>query len=360
MIELKRKPVGRDFIGGRELMIIDEAGNPRFTHRIKLPRSQPCYPFTWHRKLTSHDPLEVTFKGPAPDQHSIVFKTQAYGSGTPRYVFSTQSDYIGFQSQIRGKDLVCPPFNFRQIRAGTSTKHGEATDQHLKIWRDRVNQDYSISFYASAVEKPRHLEFPISMFCQELKSGAGASEVVELNFTMAAASKRKFSRAFSRSPTERSSGSVSTAGPSIFSRAQTGFSTAPTITTIADSGVSIASFGSDDSREGRKNSLSPIETLARQLKYLRIEFSDADEAARFRNEFQNYYKEETSRPLDFYHGLENWQLEASHHTQNAVTGESSLNEIDGTSPSMSPVFEMDGRQNLVELDSTREAAELHE
>jgi hypothetical protein len=101
---------------------------------------------------------------------------------------------------VRGKDLVAS-FNFRKILSSSSPKggNGEATDQHLKIWRDRITQDHSLSFYANAIEKPRDFEFPIN-FCSQELPGKNTGREVELNFSIAG-EKRKFSKAFSRSST---------------------------------------------------------------------------------------------------------------------------------------------------------------
>lgn len=38
-VELKRKPIGRDCDGGREILILDENGNQRFRHRSKYDLS---------------------------------------------------------------------------------------------------------------------------------------------------------------------------------------------------------------------------------------------------------------------------------------------------------------------------------
>lgn len=310
-------------------MIVDEFGKLRLAHRVSLPSNQPCFPFTWHQRWKDHDPLEVTFKGTAPECHSIVFKGQSVGPGVPRYIFTTQKDYIDFQSQVRGKELVCS-VDFRQLKTATSAKLGEATDQQLTIWRDYITQEHSISFYASAAEKPQHVEFPVAMFNQDLKSAD--DEHVELDFTVVAETKGRLSKAFSRSPTERSTSSTS--GPSIFSRTQTGMTVTTAATTVTESQMSVASFNSASSNgERRKNSLPTIESRAKHMKYLSIEFSDLTEASRFRHRFQTAYKEELSRPLDLFL---NWQLDtartesvASGHSESGTTSKSMTFDLDG-------------------------------
>lgn len=272
-----------------------------------------------------------------------MFKGQLYGAVVPRYKFSVPKDYIEFQSQVRGKDLISY-FDIRQIKG--ATKHRQATDQHLKIWRDRLTLEHSISFYASATEKPTDLEFPISMFNQDTKSGIDDSDI-DLDFVPAAhsSSKRKMSRAFSRSPTERSAGSTS--GPSVFSRTQTGL-TSSTAATVLDSRMSVASFGSDSSQPERWNSkapLTPLELLAKNLKYLKIEFSDPRDGKRFRDEWNRVWKEDISKPLDYFL-LQEWQIDTAQRAE-SVASTSGAEEIgDGNPimelPSRSPMFELDG------------------
>jgi hypothetical protein len=156
----------------------------------------------------------------------------------------------------------------------------------------RDTQSHSVSFYASAAEKPRDLEFPLRTLKQELDNDG--LQVV-LDFALAVESKRRFSRAFSRSPTDRSISSTtttttskrvfllllpknqtdSTSAPSTFSHTQTGLSlsTAPTATTPRMSVASIGSYGQTDRSKG---DLSTLESIAKQMRYLKIEFSNLD------------------------------------------------------------------------------------
>jgi hypothetical protein len=142
-------------------------------------------------------------KGIAPENDSITFKVLLVDFGVSIYKFTNSRDYFDFQSQVRGKDLI-GSFDIRKIKAGGATKHHEAIDQNLKIWTDRINMEYSISFYASNAERPRRLEFPIRMLHQELKPSNGLVEVVELNFAVATDIRKYSSRVFNRSPMESS------------------------------------------------------------------------------------------------------------------------------------------------------------
>lgn len=64
--------------------------------------------------------------------------------------------------------------------------------------------------------------------------------------------------------------------PGIFSRANTGIGSVASSVTTAPSRTSIASFESEDGQPRRRYSKSEqsIETQAKQMKYLKIEFSD--------------------------------------------------------------------------------------
>jgi hypothetical protein len=106
-----------------------------------------------------------------------------------------------FQSQVRGKELI-DYYDFNKI--GTSSQT-EATDQHLKIWKNRITQDHSISFYASAAKSAIDLEFPISMVKHDVKSKDDMT--VRLDFVIVEESKGRLSKKPSRSSTGRSVGS---------------------------------------------------------------------------------------------------------------------------------------------------------
>ncbi len=126
----------------------------------------------------------------------------------PKYLFMRPDDFKDFQGEVHGKHLH-DSFNVRQITSDSSSKNRKATDQHLKIWKDRASQGCTISFYASAVPKVRDIEFPLTIFDQELVREGGA--FVRLNF-IGVESKlgRSVSKIFGRSSTERSSSSVMT------------------------------------------------------------------------------------------------------------------------------------------------------
>jgi len=130
---------------------------------VKLRHRQSCYPYTWHS--TWNRKLEVTFKGPSSESHNVKFYKRTASPGIPRYVFIKYDDYVEFQSQVRGEVLI-GYFDFKRI--GTASSKREATDQHLKIWKNPITQDHSISFYASAAKEPSDLEFSISMFKQDV------------------------------------------------------------------------------------------------------------------------------------------------------------------------------------------------
>jgi hypothetical protein len=143
------------------------------------------------------------------ESHSVMVYGQPVGSGIPFYTFTKREDYMEFQTQVRGEVLV-DYFDFRRI--DTAASKPEATDQHLKIWKNRITEDHSISFYASAAKKATDLEFPISMF----KQGIDTKESwhVDLDFLIANESKRgmSISKGPSRSSTEKSGSSFASSG----------------------------------------------------------------------------------------------------------------------------------------------------
>jgi hypothetical protein len=207
-------------------------------------------------------------------------------------VFTKHEDYMEFQSQVRGKELI-GYYNFNKI--GTSSQT-EATDQHLKIWKNRITQDHSISFYASLAKSAIDQEFPISMLKHDVKSEDDMT--VRLDFVIVEESKGRLFKKHSRSSTGRSVGSsVSSSGkyqllwiscmptltdveiaPSVFSQPPMPRHQM-TMTTVTDSRMSVISTGSETSQtqtDGSKSGLSPLETLAKKMKYVDIEFSDED------------------------------------------------------------------------------------
>jgi hypothetical protein len=133
-----------------------------------LSSGQECYPYTWNNSLNS--PLEVTFMGIPSDSHFIAFKRRTIDlkSTIPRYIFTNSKDFMDFQSAVRGKELV-DSYNISKISSDSSGKYGDATDQQLKIWRDRETREYSVSFFPNVARRPRDFEFPFSAFRKDIE-----------------------------------------------------------------------------------------------------------------------------------------------------------------------------------------------
>ena len=122
-----------------------------------MPRGADTHPYTKHRSLDR--PREVSFL----EHHSIMRGNTTY-TGDPTYKFFTDLDCKIFQDSIRGKDLV-HTFEVDKIALDSSNRLGEATDQHLKIWRDFDGGQFSITFFAnnpSDGQRARHREFPLA------------------------------------------------------------------------------------------------------------------------------------------------------------------------------------------------------
>lgn len=179
---------------------------PLMLWTVKIPRTQSCFPYTWHRKWQkddAHGPFVVDFIDTLPEAHLISFKDARPVAAVPKYIFAKHADFEDFQSELRGKRLKAT-FEVRKIWSAASTRLGEATDQHLKLWQDYNTKECSVTFYASAIKEPRHREFPLAMFEQELGCDKRAKNQLSLNFTLVLGKKRSrtYSKAFSRSPTE--------------------------------------------------------------------------------------------------------------------------------------------------------------
>ena len=255
-----------------------------------MPRNQPCFPYTWHRKFKTEGYV-IDFKDTPPEAHSISFKGAAPIAAVPKYVFAKQKDYEDFQSELRGKKLEAT-FEVRKIASADATKLGEATDQHLKIWQDFITKECSISFYASAIQKPRHKEFPLAMFEPTVGFDKKAKEQLNLSFSQTAEPKRSHSRAFSRSPTEASTATNTTCEfyelifmnshltnkivPRVFSFSTEAPSESSYATSISTSrtatGFTQYEGGAGPSERSSKE--PSLKSLAKVMKYLRIEFSD--------------------------------------------------------------------------------------
>jgi hypothetical protein len=148
--------------------------------------------------------MEVEFRGAAPEVHAIFINEKRTSDAVPKYIFKQRQDFIDFQSEVRGKKLE-DSFDTRRI-SSKKFPSLEALDQHLKIWRDHVTGDCSISFYADFAAKQRDIEFPLRIFEQELQH-KGDGEVC-MNF-LAAESKsvRRYSSNFRRRTSENPSSS---------------------------------------------------------------------------------------------------------------------------------------------------------
>lgn len=179
---------------GREFVIINEKNEERIKHKsnniqsltfqstnlssvVKLGPTQRCYPYTWSRG--NHPALEVTFKGIPEGNHSLHFKgkPQDLESNIPRYVFSNLTDFTDFQSAVRNKHFL-GAFAINKISSETSGKYGDATDQHLKIWRDKETRQCSLSFYGSSLKRARDLEFPFKYIKREPEKTKRSEELI--------------------------------------------------------------------------------------------------------------------------------------------------------------------------------------
>lgn len=79
------------------------------------------------------------------------------------YRFPLTSDMFAFQSAIRGR-LIRHVFDVEFIKSNRGT---ETTHQHVKIWSDSNNDNFTLSFYVKEERSQgAHLEFPIACFLQ--------------------------------------------------------------------------------------------------------------------------------------------------------------------------------------------------
>lgn len=121
----------------------------------------------------------MTFKGIPDSNHSMHFKGKPVdlASAIPRYVFSNIADFTDFQSAVRNKFFL-GAFAINKISSETSGKFGDATDQHLKIWRDKETGQCSISFYGSSLKRARDLEFPFKYIKKEPEKTKRSEELI--------------------------------------------------------------------------------------------------------------------------------------------------------------------------------------
>jgi hypothetical protein len=115
--------------------------------------------------------------------HSFFFKgkPEELGSTIPRYVFSNIADFTDFQSAVRNKFFL-GAFAINKISSETSRRNGDATYQHLKIWRDKETRQCSLSFYGNSLEKARDLEFPFKYIKKEPEKTKRNEEELILRF----------------------------------------------------------------------------------------------------------------------------------------------------------------------------------
>lgn len=121
----------------------------------------------------------MTFKDIPQGNHSLYFKGKPVdlASAIPRYVFSNLTDFTDFQSAVRNKFFL-GAFAINKISSETSGKYGDATDQHLKIWRDKETRQCSLSFYGSSLKRARDLEFPFKYIKKEPEKTKRTEELV--------------------------------------------------------------------------------------------------------------------------------------------------------------------------------------
>ncbi|KFY70642.1 hypothetical protein V499_09023, partial [Pseudogymnoascus sp. VKM F-103] len=320
-IPIRRKPAGRPSTSpkspGRELVIINEENKERLKHRIKLGSTQRCYPYTWNSG--THPALEVTF---TQGSHSLYFKGKPQDLGTtiPRYVFANIADFTDFQSAVRNKFFL-GAFAVNKISSETSRKNGDATYQHLKIWRDKETGQCSLSFYGNSLEKARDLDFPFKYIKRDPEPTKSDKEIVlrfdplplsQLRTTSPSIRQGYFSSSseseftHSRTNTFSTITTDRTASTGFFSRRSTAASATTAATSIATITPSsrAPSFGSQHSDSGHSITSdrpppTTMEDLTRKMKFLKITFPDAGEATRFRTAYKTAIDDTPSLPIDF-------------------------------------------------------------
>ncbi|KFY48188.1 hypothetical protein V496_10315, partial [Pseudogymnoascus sp. VKM F-4515 (FW-2607)] len=322
-IELRRKPAGRpsQICPGREIVVINEKNEERLKHRIKLNPKQNCFPYTWNSG--NHPALEVTFKGIPEGNHSMHFKGKPVdlGSSIPRYIFTNIADFTDFQSAVRNKFFL-GAFAINKISSETSGKFGDATDQHLKIWRDKETRQCSISFYGSALRRARDLEFPFKYIKKEPEKTKRSEELILRFDPLPWSQLRNTPPSLMRGHPTPSESEYTTSRHNTFSTVNTvstdrttstglfNFSRQPTVTSIATAATTITpssrapSFGSQNSDSGHsitseRPTTSSLEELTKKMKFLKITFSDAREATRFHTAYKTALADTPSLPIDF-------------------------------------------------------------
>jgi hypothetical protein len=80
----------------------------------------------------------------------------------PLYNFPLHPDMLAFQCALRGK-LIRHTFEVDSIRSKCGKV--ETSHQHLKMWSDFSDENYTLSFYVKKGKEPgTHLEFPVECF----------------------------------------------------------------------------------------------------------------------------------------------------------------------------------------------------
>lgn len=149
----------------------------------------------------------MTFKGIPESNHTLYFKGKQVDleSNIPRYVFSNIADFTDFQSAVRNKHFL-GAFAINKITSEKSSKIGDATYQHLKIWRDKETRQCSLSFYGSSLKRPRDLEFPFKYIKKEPEPTKRNDELIlrfdPLSWNQLLASSPSVSRGHNKAPSE--------------------------------------------------------------------------------------------------------------------------------------------------------------
>ena len=164
---------------------------------MSVPTSKAVHPYTKHQSL--HKPHEVSFR----QKHRSRLEGKTPFEGDPHYTFATLEDYKQFQSAIRDKELL-EVFEVEAISSSLSSKRqGEASNQHLKLWKSFDSPQHSLSFFADAPpggKECHHMEFPVSWFNLTIESRKGG--VLRLNFEQTPPAKRRISSIIRRSSVE--------------------------------------------------------------------------------------------------------------------------------------------------------------
>ncbi|OBT50623.1 hypothetical protein VE04_08669, partial [Pseudogymnoascus sp. 24MN13] len=280
-IPIRRKPAGRPSTSpkspGRELVIINEENKERLKHRIKLGSTQRCYPYTWNSG--THPALEVTF---TQGSHSLYFKGKPQDLGTtiPRYVFANIADFTDFQSAVRNKFFL-GAFAVNKISSETSRRNGDATYQHLKIWRDKETGQCSLSFYGNSLEKARDLDFPFKYIKRDPETKSDKELVLRFD-------PLPLSQLRTTSPSIRQ-GYFSSSSESEFTHSRT--NTFSTITT--DRTASTGFFSRRSTAASATTAATSIATITPSSR------APSFEATRFRTAYKTAIDDTPSLPIDF-------------------------------------------------------------